>query len=472
MVFSSLEFLFFFLPLFLVLYYIVPFKAKNFILLCASLIFYGWGEPVYIFLLIFLSVVGYVCCRVMERFYENGLIRKTVVVISVIACLSFLGYFKYAGFIVQNLNRFPFINIEFTSPALPIGISFFSFQILSCCIDVYRGNVEAEKSLINFVCYVSMFPQLIAGPIVRFSDICRELHSRKHSLNNFLDGASRFLVGIFKKVLIADRIGALWAAIKAEEFTQLSVLSAWVGLICIAIQLYYDFSGYGDMAIGMGKMMGFNYLENFDYPIYSDSITEFWRRWHMSLSSWFRDYVYIPFGGNRKGTARHIINMFIVWGLTGIWHGAEWNFLIWGLYYACFLVGEKYIWGNIVKRLPFIIRHIYSAVIIFLGFAIFDLTNISEIICFYKSLFMLNGNPLIDTAFLYNMSNSGIVFVTALIYAAPVYKVYMNWFSKLKKGGVKYTIWLGDCAVRLVLFAAAVSFMVSSSFSPFLYFRF
>ncbi|MCD8215558.1 MAG: MBOAT family protein [Clostridiales bacterium] len=472
MVFSSLEFLFLFLPVFLTVYYIVPFRAKNLILLTGSFIFYGWGEPKYILLLLILSFTGYMCCLAMEKTRENRLITRLVLILSLAVCLGALMYYKYFGFIIENLSRLSFFNIEINAPALPIGVSFFTFQILSCCIDVYWGRVKAEKSIINFVCYVSMFPQLIAGPIVRFSDISRELHERTHSLDNFLNGASRLLIGIFKKVLIADRIGTLWTVIKAGDYGEMSVLTAWLGIICFTLQLYYDFSGYGDMAIGMGRMMGFNYLENFDYPLFSKSITEFWRRWHMALSSWFRDYVYIPLGGNRCSKARHILNIFIVWGLTGIWHGASWNFLIWGLYYACLLAGEKYIWGKALKKLPSAVKHLYSVFIVVVGFGIFDLTGLGEILSYFKVLFFAGSNPLIDRAFLYNITNGGVVLLMGIIFSAPLYRLYINRCQSIEKKGVKCVLLFGDGVIRLVLFGVAVSFMVSSSYSPFLYFRF
>ncbi|MCD8090602.1 MAG: MBOAT family protein [Clostridiales bacterium] len=472
MVFSSLEFLFLFLPLFLIVYFAVPFRAKNFILLAGSLVFYGWGEPVYILLLIFSALVGYVCCLLIEKYYEIKVLRAGFLIISVVICLGSLMYYKYIGFIVENINALTPLNLEVSLPDLPIGISFFTFQILSCCADVYTGKVKAERNAVNFVCYVCMFPQLIAGPIVRFSDITEELREREHSPDNFSEGVSRLLIGIFKKVLIADRLGAVWSVIKAAEFGELSVLSAWLGIICFTLQLYYDFSGYGDMAIGMGRMMGFHYLENFNYPLISKSITEFWRRWHISLSSWFRDYVYIPLGGNRWGVLRHIVNICIVWGLTGIWHGASWNFLIWGLYYAVILICEKFIWGKALEKLPGALRHFYALFLVVVGFGIFDLTSLSEICGYFKVLFFLDGNGIIDRAFLYNITNSGVVLLAAAVFSTPVYKLYEGRLSEMKKSGAKAAVSLADCGVRFLLFAAAVSFMVSSSFSPFLYFRF
>ncbi len=472
MVFSSLEFLFLFLPILLAVYFAVPFRLKNFILLAGSLVFYGWGEPFYIILLIIMSLAGYVCCLFMEKFYDNKKLRKFFLTVSVVICLGFLMYYKYIGFIVENINALTPFSLDINIPKLPIGISFFTFQILSCCIDVYWGKVKAEKNIINFVCYVCMFPQLIAGPIVRFSDICRELHERQHSPENFLEGAERLMTGIFKKVLIADRLGEVWSVIKASEYGSLSASSAWLGIICFTLQLYYDFSGYGDMAIGMGKMMGFHYLENFNYPLVSKSITEFWRRWHMSLGSWFRDYVYIPLGGNRCSTARHIFNIAVVWGLTGIWHGAAWNFLIWGLYYAVILLGEKFIWGRTLNKLPSAVGHIYTLFLVIVGFGIFDLSGLTEICGYFKALFFINGGGIIDRAFLYNITNGGVVLLAGIIFSAPVYRLYSEKVLNIKKSGAKRAVWLGDCAVRLFLFAAAVSFMVSSSFSPFLYFRF
>ena len=360
MVFSSLVFLSFFLPVVLILYFAIPAKGKNAVLLLTSLLFYAWGEPAYIAIMIFSSVFDYCNGRAIEHFDKtgNGKGKKAVLIISVIGNLSILGVFKYTDFVIENINTLSGAGLSLLNVALPIGISFYTFQTMSYTIDVYRGKAKAQHNILDFATYVCMFPQLIAGPIVRYTDVSRELENRKIRLENITAGIWRFTAGLGKKVIIANQMGALWEEISSAG--NLSTSMAWLGALCYTFQIYFDFSGYSDMAIGLGKILGFNYPENFDHPYESSSVTEFWRRWHMTLSSWFKEYVYIPLGGNRCGVKRQVVNLLVVWALTGIWHGAGWNFLMWGIYYFILLTLEKFVWGSALKKLPAVIRHVYA----------------------------------------------------------------------------------------------------------------
>ena len=361
MVFSSTIFLCVYLPAVLGLYYICPEKLKNGFLLFASLVFYAWGEPVYVLLMVFSIAVNYVFGLLMEKKAEK---KKLWLIISVIIDLGLLCLFKYTDFIIENINGAFDAGLDLLKLALPIGISFYTFQAMSYTIDVYRGNVRAQKNIVDFGMYITMFPQLIAGPIVRYTDVEAQLKNRRVSAKDFSDGISRFIVGLGKKVLLANQIGALWSEVYALGGNT-SALMAWIGAFAFSFQIYFDFSGYSDMAIGLGKMLGFEFVQNFDYPYISRSATEFWRRWHISLGTWFREYVYIPLGGNRVGPLKHIRNIMIVWLLTGFWHGAAWCFILWGLYYGILLLLEKYIWGKGLAKLPKFIQHIYTIIIFY-----------------------------------------------------------------------------------------------------------
>ena len=354
MIFSSLIFLFMFLPLFLLIYYIVPFKYKNIVILIFSLIFYAFGEPVYILLLLFSSFINYVGSNIIFK-SNNDKKRKIAFITTIIINLLLLGIFKYANFVVNNLNLLG-LEIEELNIALPLGISFFTFQTMSYTIDIYRKNDIVPDNFINFLTYVSMFPQLVAGPIVRYKEVSNELKKREIKKDNFYDGFIVFLKGLFKKVLLANNIGYIFSLI-TKDINSISLLTAWLGIISFALQIYYDFSGYSDMAKGIGRMLGFNYPDNFNYPYIADSITDFWRRWHITLSTWFRDYVYIPLGGNRCSKIINIRNILIVWLLTGIWHGASWNYLLWGLYFGIILLIEKFLLKNVLEKLPKVIKH-------------------------------------------------------------------------------------------------------------------
>lgn len=471
MVFSCIPFLFFFLPLCLILYYAVPFSWKNGILLIFSLIFYAWGEPLYILLMLFSTALDYTNGRLMERFGTTKYRRTFFLCCSICINLSILAFFKYADFAIASVNGL--LGTQFAQPGihLPVGISFYTFQTMSYIIDLYRGEVKAEHSYPAYLTYVSMFPQLVAGPIVRFADIQEQLHDRRLTFDGFEQGLLRFMMGLFKKVLIANQAGALWEEIRVLGAADTSVATAWLGALCFTLQLYFDFSAYSDMAIGMGRMLGFHYNENFKYPLTAISVTDFWRRWHISLSTWFRDYVYIPLGGNRRGVPRHLFNIAVVWFLTGLWHGASWNFILWGVYYGILLMLEKYIWGKALAKLPKWIQHTYAFLIVVFGFVIFAITDLEELGSYIGLLFSFASNTLADTRFLWYLGNYGVVIVLACVLACPVYP----WLCQrtaalsLKKGRVVSA--LAGIGV-LLLFVLSTAYMVSDTYNPFLYFRF
>lgn len=470
MVFSSIPFLFFFLPLCLILYYIVSYKCKNVVLLTFSLIFYAWGEPVYILLLLFATMVDYINGRLMTRFGTTIARRRIFLLCSIGINLSVLAFFKYADFILGTVNVLFHTAIKPLGLGLPVGISFFTFQTMSYTIDLYRGQVPVERSYKDYLTYVSMFPQLVAGPIVRYATVREELRSRRIKKEDVQEGILRFLRGLFKKVLIANQVGALWEEIHLLSVGDTSVATAWLGAAAFTLQLYFDFSAYSDMAIGMGQMLGFHFPENFLYPLTSVSVTDFWRRWHISLSTWFRDYVYIPLGGNRVGTARHLRNMFVVWFLTGLWHGASWNFVLWGLYHGILLALEKYVWGKKLKKLPSIVQHLYAVVIVVVGFVIFVCEDIGDLGRYLRSMAALAGNPIWGGECLWYLGNYGAVLLIAAVLAFPVYP-----WIKERIDGRK---WLSIPASVIssvgyvALFFVSVAFLVSDTYNPFLYFRF
>ena len=459
MVFSSLYFLYIFLPVVLILYYALPrTSVRNCILLLASIIFYAWGEPVYVFLMIFSILINYVLGLDIAR---SGKIRKRVqFVVAVLINLGLLGFFKYYGFVVENINALAGLHLRVRELALPIGISFYTFQILSYIIDVYRGQVAAQKNLIRFALYVTMFPQLIAGPIVRYDDIEQQLTSRNITLARFAKGCERFILGLGKKVLLANNLGQLSDAVFALETRP--ALAAWLGLIAYAMQIYFDFSGYSDMAIGLGDMLGFTFLENFRYPYLSKSITEFWRRWHISLGTWFREYVYIPLGGNRVCAVRHILNILIVWSLTGLWHGASWNFVLWGLYYGLLLLLEKYFFAKRFDKIPVFFRHLYTLILVLFGWLLFASTDLSAAGRYFLDLFGRGG--FCDTASLYQLIGNGILLLIGGVCCCPfVYRFYR------KK---THTMPALTVAATTLLFIVCTAFLVYNSYNPFLYFRF
>lgn len=476
MVFSSLEFLFIFLPLFLLCYFIVPKKVKIIVLCFFSLVFYAWGEPVYILLMIFSSVFNFVCGLILEK-QKNATPKKITLIIAIIVNLGLLGFFKYTDFAIGTFNSITHSNFELLNIALPIGISFFTFQTMSYTIDVYRGSVACEHNFLIFITYVSMFPQLIAGPIVRYETVAKELHNRTITYEKFCQGLFRFMQGLFKKVLIANNMGLLFSTVTGQDYSTISVASAWLAACSFTFQIYFDFSGYSDMAIGIGKMIGFTYLENFNYPLTATSVTDFWRRWHISLSSFFRDYVYIPLGGNRCSVPRHILNLMIVWGLTGMWHGAAFNFILWGLYYGVLLILEKYVWGKYLEKTPAFFKHFYSVFIIVFGFTIFTFDDMNLFGKFAKIMFFASGNSLIDKGFFNVLINHGFILAVAIIISAPVYKLLTAKIENIiKTSSHGKAVAITHAAVAMCfytgLFIITVSYLVNDSYNPFLYFRF
>ncbi len=468
MIFSSVEFVFIFLPIVLILYYLVPFKLKNAVLLLSSLVFYSWGEPVYVLLMLFATLIGYVNGLLQVRL-NNTSAKKTVLAASLVLNLSVLGYYKYAGFIVGLINGLFGLNCPVSDIALPIGISFYTFQIMSYSIDVYRSPNIVEKNYFSLLTYVSMFPQLIAGPIVRYITVKNELHSGKIDFDGFCIGMQRFLYGLFKKVILANNIGILWDNISTSDFSTLSMASAWLGAIAFSLQLYFDFAGYADMAIGMGKMLGFNYNENFNYPYSATSVTDFWRKWHMSLSFWFRDYVYIPLGGNRCSKARNIFNIFVVWTLTGLWHGASLNFVLWGMYYGVLLIAEKFVYGKYIEKLPLVLKHIYTLFIVVTGFTIFvfdDFGKLGE----YIGVMFTGFSNVIDDGFLFYITDNALLLIISAVLAFPVYEKIKNFI--LSKQGLKELCSPFYAVFMLSLFIVSVAYLVSAAYNPFLYFRF
>lgn len=380
MVFSSLIFIFIFLPLVLVSYYIAPKRLRNTIILLASLIFYAWGEPVYILLIMVSILINYIGALLIGKYISDKEKSKFIFITLLLIDISILFFFKYYGFAIESLGSILGLNLQIKNIALPLGISFYTFQQVSYIADVYMQKTKPQRNLIDFAAYITMFPQLIAGPIVKYNDVYKQLDNRKESINKFGEGVQRFIVGLGKKVILANNIGLIWSQVKEIPLNDLSVVLSWIGIIAFTLQIYFDFSGYSDMAIGLAKMFGFDFLENFDYPYISKSITEFWRRWHMSLGGWFREYIYIPLGGNKKGALIQVRNLFIVWFATGLWHGASVNFIVWGLYFGTILFIEKLYLKNLLKRIPSIFSHIYTLLIVIIGWVIFDMNTLPSAI--------------------------------------------------------------------------------------------
>lgn len=468
MVFSSLIFIFMFLPITLLIYYIFPKKLRNFILLVVSLIFYGWGEPVYISLMIFSIIFDYISSLIIYKFRRYKRFSKILFINTIIVNIGILAFFKYFGFFIENLNMLFGWDIIVQNLPLPVGISFYTFQVMSYVIDVYKGKVKVQKNIIDFGAYVTMFPQLVAGPIVQYSDIYAQLKNRKTTLNQFVNGIERFILGLAKKVLIANNIGILWTTIKGTSISEISVLSAWIGIIAFTFQIYFDFSGYSDMAIGLGKMLGFEFIENFRYPYTSKSVTEFWRRWHISLGRWFREYVYIPLGGNRVGFIKQIRNLFIVWFTTGLWHGASWNFVFWGLYFGVFIFIEKGFIGNFLDKCPKIISNLYTMIIVIVGWVFFDIDKISNCISYIKVMFGFSSNNFIDNNFIYYFYTNLILFLIAIICSTPfTYNLKEYIKSRFNsKGAVILSL------SQIFILFLCTAYLVNQSFNPFLYFRF
>lgn len=472
MVFSSLIFLFRFLPLILLIYYIVPGKFKNMVLLSGSLVFYAWGEPKYVLIMISSTLVNYIFGILIEDFKKKDKISasKYMVVASVIVNLSVLGFFKYADLLINTANKLTGSGFHLLEIALPVGVSFYTFQTMSYTIDVYRGNVAAQRNIITFGTYVTMFPQLIAGPIVKYKSVADELNNRKGNIDTFADGIGRFITGLGKKVLLANNIGNLWDTIKAVNPENMSVLSAWLGIIAFTFQIYFDFSGYSDMAIGLGKMFGFNFEENFNYPYISKSVTEFFRRWHISLGTWFREYVYIPLGGNRCSTYKHIRNILVVWILTGLWHGASYNFMLWGLYYGVILILEKIFLKKYIDRLPAFIQHIYTLLIIITGWVIFSFEDMGQLGRYLKTMFSVTGGKIYDDQSIYLLYTHVVLLIILIVASTPAAKKLVNRLFEIIKSEAVKTVLAN--VFYVVVFAMVIAYLVDSSYNPFLYFRF
>lgn len=467
MLFSSIPFLFYFLPCVLILYLIAPKCLKNTVLLLSSLVFYAWGEPRYVIWMLLAITLGYIFGLLIERFKEKKRISKLFMILSVASSLAMLGYFKYVDFFIGNFNAITGLSVPLLKIALPIGISFYTFQILSYTVDVYRGDVAAQKNPIDLAAYVALFPQLIAGPIVRYSDVAEQLKSRTHSFEKTALGARRFMIGLGKKILIANILGELCDTFRASD--DKSVLFFWLYAVAYSLHIYFDFSGYSDMAIGLGKIFGFDFLENFNYPYISASITEFWRRWHMSLGSWFRDYVYIPLGGNRVSRLRHLFNIFVVWMLTGFWHGAAWNFIVWGLFFAVLLMVEK-LWLLKYLKKSRVLSHIYVVVLIIISFVIFDASSMGQAFSYIGSMFGAGGYPLVSTEFLYYLRSYGVVLILGIIGATPLPKKLWNRIAATGIGSNIMTFAEPIALSALLLCCSA--YLVDGSYNPFLYFRF
>lgn len=465
MLFSSIPFLYYFLPLVLAVYFLTPARFRNAVLLLASLIFYAWGEPKYVLLMLASILSGYGFGLLQER-YRGQKGAKLVCGLSVAVSLSFLLYFKYADFFLENFNAATGLGVPLLRIALPIGISFYTFQIISYTVDVYWGE-PAQKNLIHLAAYVAMFPQLIAGPIVRYSDIAQQLEHRSHSTALAAEGVRRFLIGLGKKILIANQLGELCSVFRASD--EKSVLFYWLYAVAFALHIYFDFSGYSDMAIGLGKVFGFHFLENFNYPYISASITEFWRRWHISLGTWFRDYVYIPLGGNRVGRARQLLNILVVWMLTGFWHGAAWNFVVWGLMFAVLLIMEKlWLLKPLSKCRP--LAHLYVVFFVVISFVIFNAENMGQALSDIGGLFGAGGIPLVSAEAVYCLRSFALVLILAVLGATPLLRNGLVRLSQYPTAGKVLNAL--EPFTLFILLLVMTGYLVDGSFNPFLYFRF
>ena len=463
MVFSSLVFLFAYLPLTLVIYYITPRKWRNLFLFFINLLFYGWGEPLLVLLMVFNVAFNYVGGWLVDKYRKDAKKKKLFLILTCALDIGILAVFKYTGMITETLNNLPFLSIPDLHISLPIGISFYTFQTMSYVIDVYRNDAPVSKSFINFGTYLALFPQLIAGPIVRYRDVAEQLIHRRETLAMFTKGVKLFCVGLAKKVLIANQMGALTSAIITADDN--GVLGTWVGIIGYTFQIYFDFSGYSDMACGLGNMLGFEFLKNFNYPYISRSITDFWRRWHISLSTWFKEYVYIPLGGNRKGVRRQIINLLIVWGLTGLWHGAAYNFIFWGLYYGGLLILEKFVLKRYLDNLPSALQHVYTMFIVLIGWGLFYFTDTGELFTFLGNLFNF-GRGLVGSQTLNTILSYLPMLIVAGVASTPL---AANLYQKV---AAKRYIWIAETAFCAAVLFLSTASLVNQSYNPFLYFRF
>lgn len=470
MVFSSLTFLFGFLPFALLVYFLAPRPRRNGILFMISLVFYGWGEPIYILLMLFSTILDYCCALGVDRHRNDQRRARRFLLTSVVINLGLLGVFKYADFVLRSLNGLLGTNIPMLNLALPIGISFYTFQTMSYTIDVYRGDAPVQKNIVSLGAYVALFPQLIAGPIVRYSTVAAQINEREENVDMFGQGVLRFVSGLGKKVLLANNIGLLFDQIRQLAFGQLSLLASWLGIVAYALQVYFDFSGYSDMAVGLGKMFGFTFLENFNYPFIAQSITEFWRRWHISLGTWFRDYVYIPLGGSRQSTITTYRNLALVWLLTGLWHGASWNFAIWGAYFACFLIVEKAFLLQWLQRGPRMLRHVYVLVVTAFSWVLFAFDDWNSIQRFWLAMWGRGDGGLVTATDMYLLANYGLLLVILILAATPIPRLLVQKYLALDRrprlAEVLYPAFI------VVILGLSTAYLVDASYNPFLYFRF
>lgn len=464
MVFSDSVFLFMFLPLTLAVYYAVPFAFKNTVLFLTGLLFYAWGEPVYVLIMLLSTAIDYCAGRLMDRFDSNKNIRKATLLVSVVMNLSLLGIFKYGSFFIGSVNGIFGSAIPDPGLPLPIGISFFTFQSMSYTIDLYRRNIKVQKNFIDFAAFVTMFPQIVAGPIVRYEDVSAQLTCRRIDLRSMSDGITRFVCGMCKKVLIANSIGALWTDVKAQDYTSMPAATAWLGIAAFTLQIYFDFSGYSDMAIGLGKMLGFDFPENFRYPYNSKSVAEFWRRWHITLGDWFKNYVYFPLGGSRGSTAATIRNTLIVWLLTGLWHGASWNFILWGLYYGVLIILEKFVFRRLLERTPSALRHILTMLAVVFGWVIFEITSPASELEFVKAMLGFGGS-FANSFTLNALHNYAVTFIAAIAISTGI---PLKMCKKLPEKRADTLSLVGEAAGM----TACIACLVDSGYNPFLYFNF
>ena len=470
MLFSSMTFLFVFLPVTLAVYYLAPAQMRNLVMLAASLFFYAWGEPVYIILMLLSILMNYYCGLDIDGKRNSPQLARRSLIFAVAANVLVLGFFKYYGLIMETVNGTLPVDIPYRVLPLPIGISFYTFQALSYIVDVYRGEARAQKKFTWFASYICMFPQLIAGPIVRYVDIEEQLRQRSFGIVKFGRGAMFFIRGLAKKVVIANSIGTVYEQVMQLPVGTVSVLTSWVGCLAYAFQIYFDFSGYSDMAVGLGKMFGFEFRRNFHYPYVSKSITEFWRRWHISLSTWFREYVYIPLGGNRCGGQRNMVNLILVWALTGLWHGAEWNFLFWGLYYGVLLILEKHVWGALMDRLPGVIQHIYTFVLVMVGWVFFFSPDLGSALDHIGMMFGMGASALADRQAVFLLTTHWLLFLLCILGSSSIgWTILRAFMESYKKGRTQRIM---SCVIYMGIFLVSVAFLVTETFNPFLYFRF
>ncbi len=467
MVFSSLVFIFLFFIGVMLIYYAVPKRFKNLVIFLSGVIFYAWGEPLYILVMLGSTLIDYCAGLLIWKFDKNIVVKRISLIVSILMNLGLLGVFKYGGFVIDNVNNIFATAFDNPNLPLPIGISFFTFQSMSYTIDMYLGKIKVQKNPITFAAFVNLFPQLVAGPIVRYDDIARELDDRKIDLDCIYSGIIRFITGMGKKVLLANSVGMLWDTVIASDLGNASLLTVWLGIIAYTLQIYFDFSGYSDMAIGIGRMMGFNFPENFNYPYLSKSISEFWRRWHMTLGAWFRSYVYIPLGGNRKGKGRTIFNLAVVWAATGIWHGANWTFIVWGTLYGVVIILEKLFLGKVLEKLPSFVGHIYTMLLVMLGWVLFASPNISTAGTYIATMFGASG-ILIDNTAIYLLINYGFILVFGIFAATDLWKRIVEKLSVKLPTFTNYITPFAKTAVFLI----CIAYLADATYNPFLYFNF